>query len=289
VNTGFPKKYATAVGRGAAAFTMVEIAISIGVIGFALVAIIGILPAGMNVQKDNGEDTTISQDAPFFIESIRNGGTNAAFNPNLIGAVPWKAQSALDFLTNYVESITITSVLNGVTNTSYYTNAPGAENYLANGRIILGLLSTPEFYANEGVTNTVTARVRALSGPAVEQGGANSITAFRYLMSVELAPFSSFALDSTNFTAYYPSFPSGSIYTNDWIVRSNRWREAQYMPINLFELRLRFSWPVLPNGTGGPSHQSYRTLIAGHWLQVTNAGLANPLILFQPQWYNSAP
>ena len=59
--------------QGERAFTMVEIAIAIGVIGFALVAIIGILPIGMNSQKDNREDTVISQDAPYFLEAIRNG------------------------------------------------------------------------------------------------------------------------------------------------------------------------------------------------------------------------
>ena len=41
--------------RTQAAFTMVEIAICLAVIGFALVAIIGVLPIGMNVQKDNRE------------------------------------------------------------------------------------------------------------------------------------------------------------------------------------------------------------------------------------------
>src|SRR5436190_18277631 len=43
--------------RGNGGFTMIEIALCIAIIGFALVAIIGILPAGMQVQKDNREDT----------------------------------------------------------------------------------------------------------------------------------------------------------------------------------------------------------------------------------------
>src|SRR5580698_8433458 len=78
--------------QGERAFTMIEIAIAIGVIGFALVAIIGILPAGLNVQKDNREDTLISQDAPYFLEAIRNGavvsninGLNAVYS-NVNGA-----------------------------------------------------------------------------------------------------------------------------------------------------------------------------------------------------------
>ena len=42
-----------------AAFTMMEIAISLAVIGIALVAIIGVLPIGMNVQQTNREETIV--------------------------------------------------------------------------------------------------------------------------------------------------------------------------------------------------------------------------------------
>src|SRR5215469_8580961 len=74
--------------RTCGAFTMVEIAISLAVIGFALVAIIGILPTGMNVQKDNREETLINQDLSVWMNAIRNGA------------------QGLDDLTNYVQSIT---------------------------------------------------------------------------------------------------------------------------------------------------------------------------------------
>jgi type II secretory pathway pseudopilin PulG len=56
------------------AFTMAEIAIALGVIAFALVAIIGILPAGLQVQKDNREETLVTQDARVLIEAIKSGG-----------------------------------------------------------------------------------------------------------------------------------------------------------------------------------------------------------------------
>ena len=72
----------------AAAFTMVEIAISLAIIGIALVAIIGVLPLGMNVQRDNREATVINQDASVFLEAIRNGSLG------------------LNDLTNYVFDIT---------------------------------------------------------------------------------------------------------------------------------------------------------------------------------------
>ena len=90
------------------AFTMIEIAIAVGVIGFALVAIIGILPQGMNVQKDNREDTIISQDAPYFLNAIRNG----------------EMRTNNSILTNYVESITISnSYWNGPISISIRTHA----------------------------------------------------------------------------------------------------------------------------------------------------------------------
>src|SRR5688572_23924595 len=76
-------------GRHERAFTMVEIALSLAVVAFALVAIIGILPTGMTVQKDNREDTLINQEGRFWIETLKSGSRG------------------LHDLTNYVEHITI--------------------------------------------------------------------------------------------------------------------------------------------------------------------------------------
>src|ERR1035437_10712574 len=51
-------------------FTMVEIAISLAVIGIALGAIIRVLPICMITQRDNRQETIINQDATVFIEAI---------------------------------------------------------------------------------------------------------------------------------------------------------------------------------------------------------------------------
>src|SRR6267378_355951 len=56
-----------------AAFTMIEIAIALAVIGFALAAIIGVLPTGMNVQKENREETIVNFDSAFLLDAIRSG------------------------------------------------------------------------------------------------------------------------------------------------------------------------------------------------------------------------
>src|ERR1043165_8783799 len=78
--------------RADRAFTMIEIALSLAVVGFALVAIIGVLPTGMTVQKDNREDTVINQEGRYWMQLIKGGALG------------------LEDLTNYVESITISNL-----------------------------------------------------------------------------------------------------------------------------------------------------------------------------------
>src|ERR1039458_4221712 len=148
-----------------AGFTMVEIAISLAVIGIALVAIIGVLPIGMNTQRDNREETIINQDATVLMEAIRGGARG------------------LDDLTNYVYAITNFYGFynpNGTFN-SYgikgFTN--GVPGFLTNGMNIIGLLSSPEFIdlngkpvtnvLSGGYSNHIVAYVHSLSGPAVEK------------------------------------------------------------------------------------------------------------------------
>src|SRR6185369_11296057 len=74
--------------RDEAAFTLIEIAISLAIIAFALVAIIGVLPIGLNVQRDNREETIINHDATMIMDAMRSGARG------------------FDDLTNYVIAIT---------------------------------------------------------------------------------------------------------------------------------------------------------------------------------------
>ncbi len=67
---------------------MVEIAICLAIIGIALISIIGVLPIGMNTQRDNREETIINQDATVLLEAVRGGARG------------------MDDLTNYVYAIT---------------------------------------------------------------------------------------------------------------------------------------------------------------------------------------
>jgi prepilin-type N-terminal cleavage/methylation domain-containing protein len=245
-----------------AGFTMVEIAISLAIIGIALVAIIGVLPIGMRMQRDNREQTVINQDATVFLEAIR-GGTRG-----------------MDDLTNYVYAIT--NYQTQYPSGTITTPAPGYDStYLTNGARIIGLMSTPEYtdingaplpnLFNGGFSNHIVAFVRSISGPAVEKPPQdNSLlrgSSFTYRLVCASLPVQS----PTNIA---------SAYTTN-------------LDANLRDLRLTFIWPVLPNGNLPPlpAHQTYRTMIAGQQALVVDTGVVPNvnLYFFQSQSFTNAP
>jgi type II secretory pathway pseudopilin PulG len=242
---------------------MIEIALSLAIIGFALVAIIGVLPIGMNAQKDNREETIINQDASVFFDAIRNGARG------------------LDDLTNYVFAITneVTGyrddrTLNGVHVRYGYTltnSDTPAQFPLTNGFRIVGLLSTPKYLPwNAGgfLSNNVVAYVRSISGPASEkfpqQNPSMQDLAFSYRMTSEVVPYGTnyFDWNWTNYTAFATNTP-------EYATRYNYWRVVNNLQGNLHDLRLTFRWPLRSRGQLGPGGQAFRTLIGGSLL-VTN-------------------
>jgi hypothetical protein len=103
---------------------------------------------------------------------------------------------------------------------------------------------------------------------------------FRYQMTVEIAPFVNLEYDSTNFNA-------PDLDTNQYNLRLLRWWEATPLMNNLYDIRLRFAWPVFENGTNftiGPNAQTYRSQIAAQLVPVfTNADFT--FWSFQPLSY----
>jgi hypothetical protein len=162
---------------------------------------------------------------------------------------------------------TLPSPLPTISGAIYY---PLLSNYDMN---IIGFLSTPEYdarFPNPGQTNLVSAVVRAMTGSAIQQNGANINTAFRYQLTVENTPWNSIAYDSTNWYNDPPiNYCPYAVNSADYIIRSNRWWELAYLTNNLHEVRLKFAWPVLPNGNTGPGRQTYRSLVSGHLLLTT--------------------
>jgi prepilin-type N-terminal cleavage/methylation domain-containing protein len=304
-------------------FTMVEIAISLAVIGIALISIIGVLPIGMHTQRDNREETIVNQDATVLLEAIRSGARG------------------LDDLTNYVYAITNYwteynanggviagggGINNGYTfaNSSvavgYYYPPPGAP--ITNGATIVGLLSTPEYVESGssgmaiptliygGYSNHVVAYVRSISGPAIEKPPqTNDIVvgdSFGYRVLCVNAPV---ATDTNIFIN--PWQPQQSYNTGDRVMynwsywqatantsagekpgQSSIWAKISFYPLelaaNLHELRLTFLWPQLPNGNVGPGRQTFRAMVAGQIAQ-TNTVARQILYFYQSQSFTTAP
>jgi prepilin-type N-terminal cleavage/methylation domain-containing protein len=273
--------------RSSRAFTMIEIAISLAVIGIALVAIIGVLPIGMRAQRDNRERTLINQDATVFLQAIRSGA------------------QGLDDLTNYVYAITNSwtfynrsgvlagSGVNGYTYSQFsiangYFYPPGNGLPINRGMVIIGLLSTPEItdlvgnptnnLFSGGYSNHLVAYVHSISGPAVEKPPQNNdilrSDSFSYhLICVNAAvPVDTNLFNST----LYPDGPP--IYDRQ-------------LAANLRELRLTFLWPQLPNGRLAPlpASQTYRQLICGQMIQTNYLNRGPRLYILQPGIFTNAP
>src|SRR5437660_4380230 len=118
--------------------TMIEIAISLAVIGFALVAIIGILPQGMTVQKENRQETIINQDAYMFMEAIRNGGKGFDDLTNYVVAIT-------NYWTAYSDSARSVPHVDAHVYTNAWSDGVANGNCISNGLRIVGLLSTPRY------------------------------------------------------------------------------------------------------------------------------------------------
>lgn len=258
------------------AFTMVEIAVCLAIIGFALVAIIGTLPAGLNVQKENREDTIITQEANYFMEAIRNGarGLNELTN-NVINITnfwtewnttdPWTVnRSGVDGYTSFspIPALSLKSRVTSVT-------PPVTDNAfpLTNGANIIGLLSMPKL---EGVgpglvrSNHVVALVRAITGTASEKFPQTNLPVLNLGMNYRMVA------EVHN----VPLNNSGTEY-------HRRVRE------NLHEIRLKFSWPLfqLPNTNRiGNGRQTFRSLAGGQYESDTIND--QPVFFFNPATYD---
>jgi len=265
------------VDHGAArGFTMVEIAIALGVIAIALVAIIGVMPTGVNVQRTNRDDTVINQDGKLWMEAIRTGARG------------------LDYLTNHVEAIWITNLSSRPLQVTIYTNKPSAtrpgnpavDGGMTNGAAVVGLLSRPKYFflsptppatQLEVITNHIVAYVHAVSGSAADQNQfmRSNRMDFLYRLTSEIVPFSPFPPGLTNFVV-------SGLSTQEWVIRSNNWLLARNQAVNAFDVRLTLQGPVIHRGRdylvlGTP--KTFRTVVSAG--QVFNQGL----FFFEPATY----
>jgi hypothetical protein len=255
------------IANSARAFTMIEIAIALAVIAFALVAIIGVLPSGLNVQKENREDTIINQDGPYWVQAIRNGS------------------KGLDYLTNYVDRIGVVLIdantnLNTLTTNFLEYDDPDNKT----GATIIGLLSLPKWtpypQGNTKFVWRVEAQSRGLTGSAVEQGTNSRDFSFDYLLVSEVVPFAGVQVlpASTNFNqTTVPPLTAAQI-----AARKAAWVRVKTREKNTSEIRLTFRWPLLPNGQTGPGRQIFRAIASGE--RSTNGNL----VFLQPRSFSVA-
>ena len=270
---------AHAAVRSSAAFTMIEIAISLAIIGFALVAIIGILPMGMNAQRDNRQETIVNQDASILMDAVRNG------------------ERGLDDLTNYVIAITnyVTdykpngsrgpTTISAFTTQSGYLRNGSASPLLAltNGYTIIGLLSTPKIVPNGlGFTsNHVVAVFRSMSGPATEKPPQLNSTMQELALDYRIVADNS-GYSTNFFDPSWTNYGIANLSTNDIALRSNYMAVVRSFQTNLHDVRLTFLWPVLPSGKLGSGRQVYRTMVAGRY---TNDPPNSPYFFYQPRTF----
>ena len=243
-----------------AGFTIIELVICLGIIAFALVAIIGVLPIGINVQKDNREETIINQDSLYWMEAIRSGATG------------------MNDLTNHIAFIEIRNSNSQVYRWEPIPAAAGDSHIElprgVQGAAIIGLLSMPvqadlvgpltvrnwpQVDTQSGEYNRIWAKVRAISGSAVDKGEAAKGMAFSYRLTSEVRPIRTMG-------------DWGNLSDNPLAMDANRFRK-----LNFYEIKLTFQWPEYAFGgeeRPGPNRKVFRTVVAG---RLVNRSLFNPI------------
>ena len=220
------------------------------------------LPIGINVQKDNREETVINQDGMFWMEAIRSGATG------------------MNDLTNHIAFIEIKG-----SNSQVYRWEPvpakAGDSHIelprgVQGAAIIGLLSMPaqadlvgpvtvenwpQINNQSQQYNWIRAKVRAISGSAVDKGEAAKEMAFSYRLTSEVRPIRTMG-------------DWGNLSGNKLAMDANRIRK-----LNFYEIKLTFQWPEYIFGgeeRPGPNKKVFRTVVAGR-LVNRNLNLLNPL------------
>lgn len=247
------------------AFTLVEIALCLAIVGFAAVAIIGVLPVGMTAQKDNREETIVRQDGLFFLEAIRSGSRGIDDLTNYVDQIVWNASVYLPdgTLRRRVPTRTFAAI-----------PSVSSESLISNGVQIVSLLTTPKYQQllnGDVQVNDISAIVRSINGVAADKdfGNRDDLAtrrrkrefAFKYQLRTELIPFVGFNANT----------PPGTPF---------QLRRESLLTNGLYNLHLTLSWPLFERGQGewqvGGNRKTLRTLIAGGLDSASDATLFNP-------------
>jgi len=164
---------------------------------------------------------------------------------------------------------------------------PAISRALTNSHVI-GLLSTPEYtppiYGRRSPATT-SSRISAPSAGLPWTAAPTRPPGICLCLPRHPAncPFgASFDFNSTNYnqTGLTPA---------DQLARLNNYNFARDLQTNLYDVRLRFQWPLLPNGTVGVGRQTYRTLASGQMTRYTNVLFGVWSYFIQPQFFRRTP
>jgi len=233
---------------------MVEIVLSLSVIAIAMVAIIGVLPLGMNVQTENRETSIINTDAGIWIEAIRGGAQD------------------IRYLTNFVMEVRVDETRRNAADGSLITETTDYLNSFTTASNLVGILSYPKFRlednGNVTVERHVYADVRAMNGNMGDLI-ADDDFAFNYRLTPELVP----KLPVSN--APYQSI----MRTNLYELRMNFAWPLVVGQGGGYRLQSRFSKDI-----------TFRTLVSGNQLMFDNPDKpAMPLRFVDPRHYVTQP
>lgn len=235
-------------------FTMVEIALCLAIVAFAMVVIMGVLPLGGLVQKENREKTLSLLDGNYILEAIQNGA------------------KGYDDLGLYVDEILLFEKPN---------SAPKViENNVSGGtywgtREIVGLLSAPKYlltssnvwipnylnnnsiFGNRATNMTCRLKMRSMNGNAADKNTdeANRDFGMSYLVDVQVTPA------QTNYVDLDEVNKDSTL--KDWFLRERTMSRTTY------EVLLTLSWPVRQTASkdgyyvAGNNTQFFRTFITG--------------------------
>jgi type II secretory pathway pseudopilin PulG len=193
-----------------AAFTMIEIAIALGVIAVALIAIIGVLPAGMNVQKDNRQDSIINQDGAYLLEAIRTSAQNI---PDLV---------------NFAEVVDGQPVVPGMTSSNVVQLMSEPNGAHMN---VFHAITGPAVMRGQGVPNfryMVISDVRKLNNVNPDLPWSAAMQDHSY--EVRLVFFWPLAPNSTNVTETTQKHVMRTIITGSWDVTNRVFNLSEYRP-----------------------------------------------------------
>lgn len=256
---------------------MIEIALCLAIVAFAMVVIMGVLPLGGLVQKENREKTLSLLDGNYVLEAIQNGA------------------KGYDDLGLYVDEILLFEKPN--------SEPKVIENNVSGGvywgtREIVGLLSSPKYlltssnvwipnylnnesiFGNSATNMICRLKMRSMNGSAADKNTDESNRDFgmSYLVDVQVVPA------QTNYIDLDEAENDSAL--KDWLKRERTLSRTTY------EVLLTLSWPVRQTAskdgyyTADANTQIFRTFITGtlsdsqKTMEIPGTGTKNVLL-----WY----